>query len=35
LVFFRITLPRQTSWRWPTLQFSPFSITARPIHRNF
>lgn len=33
LVRFRITLPRQTSWRWPTLQFSPFSITASKIQR--
>jgi hypothetical protein len=35
LVLFRITLPRHTSWRWPTLQFSPFSITIRPFQRNF
>jgi hypothetical protein len=28
LLRFRITLPRHTSWRWPTLQFSPFSTTA-------
>jgi hypothetical protein len=31
LVRLRITRPRQTSWRWLTLQFSPFSITARGV----
>ena len=25
--FFRTTLPKQTSWRWPALQLLPFSVT--------
>ena len=33
LLRFRITLPRQTSWRWPTLQFSPFSNTAIQVKK--